>query len=151
MRMATAMMKMVRPPNIRASFVPAQHSDPSFAAMGGFDRPILHGLCSYGIAARALVMTCCGGNPHALKSLGVRFSAPMFPGETLRTEAWRDGANVRFRCSALERNVVPPPCGEGGSRGGEAEREPGGVSCSTQTPAPPRRAWRADPPHKGEG
>lgn len=82
------------------------HVDPLVARAAGFARPILHGLCSYGIAARALVMTCCGGNPHALKSLGVRFSAPMFPGETLRTEAWRDGANVRFRCIALERNVV---------------------------------------------
>ena len=82
------------------------HADPAVARAAGFPRPILHGLCSYGIAARALVHACCGGDPHALKHLGVRFSAPLYPGETLRTEAWRDGASVRFRCIAVERNVV---------------------------------------------
>ena len=82
------------------------HADPAVARAAGFPRPILHGLCSYGIAARAVIRTCCDGNPAALKRLGVRFSAPLYPGETLRTQMWRDGASVRFKCIALERDVV---------------------------------------------
>jgi len=82
------------------------HADPAIARAAGFPRPILHGLCSYGIAARAIVQACCAGDPHALKHLGVRFSAPLYPGETLRTEIWRDGAGIRFRCLAAERDVI---------------------------------------------
>jgi acyl dehydratase len=82
------------------------HADPAVARAAGFERPILHGLCTYGIAARALVRGCCGGDPHALERMEVRFSAPMYPGETLRTEMWRDGTGVRFRCLALGRDVV---------------------------------------------
>lgn len=67
------------------------HSDPSFAAMGGFDRPILHGLCTYGFAGRALLHSLCGGEPARLTSMEGRFSASVFPGEQLTTRIWRTG------------------------------------------------------------
>jgi acyl dehydratase len=82
------------------------HADPKAAAAGGFKTPILHGLCTYGVAGRALVKACCGGDPSRLKSIQVRFSSPVFPGETIRTEMWRDGAQVSFRARVVERDVV---------------------------------------------
>ncbi len=82
------------------------HADPEVAAAGGFKTPILHGLCTYGVAGRALVKACCGGDPARLKSLQVRFSSPVFPGETIRTEVWSDGARVSFRARVVERDVV---------------------------------------------
>lgn len=82
------------------------HADPKIAAAAGFDRPILHGLCTYGIAARAILQLCCGNNPDRLARLSVRFTAPVFPGETIRTEIWRDDDQVRFRCSIPQRDVV---------------------------------------------
>ena len=82
------------------------HADPAVARAAGFPHPILHGLCSYGIVARAIVQACGGGNPHALKYLGVRFSAPLYPGETLRTQMWRVDGGVQFDCIAQERGVM---------------------------------------------
>lgn len=82
------------------------HILPEMAAKAGFDRPILHGLCTYGLAARALIMHFCPANPERLKSFAVRFAAPFFPGETLRVEAWTQGDAVQFRALAHERNVV---------------------------------------------
>jgi len=82
------------------------HADPLVAKAAGFDRPILHGLCTYGIAARALIHCCCQDNPALLRRLDARFSAPVFPGETIRTEIWNEARAVRFRCLALERSVV---------------------------------------------
>jgi acyl dehydratase len=82
------------------------HADPKAAAAGGFKTPILHGLCTFGIAGRALINACCGGDPARLKSMQVRFSAPVFPGETIRTEMWLEGARVSFRARAVERGVV---------------------------------------------
>jgi acyl dehydratase len=82
------------------------HADPDFAAAGGFERPILHGLCSYGIACRAVLATYCGYDHTKLTGFDVRFSAPVIPGETLRTEMWRDGDEVAFRMRAVERDVV---------------------------------------------
>lgn len=67
------------------------HSDPSFAAMAGFDRPILHGLCTYGFAGRALLHELCGSDPAGFRSIEGRFSAPVFPGESLSTSVWRTG------------------------------------------------------------
>lgn len=67
------------------------HSDPSFAAMGGFDRPILHGLCTYGFAGRALLHSVCDGDPSRFRSMEGRFSSPVFPGEALTTSIWRTG------------------------------------------------------------
>jgi len=82
------------------------HVDPNMAALGGFDRPILHGLCSFGIAGRALIKLACGSDPTRLKRMQLRFSAPVFPGETIRTEIWRDGAQVSFRARVVERDLV---------------------------------------------
>jgi acyl dehydratase len=67
------------------------HSDPSFAAMGGFDRPILHGLCTYGFTGRALLHELCGSDPARFKGMDARFSSPVMPGESLTVKAWLDG------------------------------------------------------------
>jgi acyl dehydratase len=82
------------------------HADPVAAARGGFKMPILHGLCTYGIAGRALVKSCCGDDPSRLRGLQVRFSSPVFPGETIRTEMWPEGSRVAFRARVVERDVV---------------------------------------------
>jgi len=66
------------------------HIDPNFAKMAGYDRPILHGLCSFGHVARAVIQKFCGGDPDRLTGLEVRFSGVVFPGETLVTEMWRE-------------------------------------------------------------
>lgn len=83
------------------------HSDPSFATLAGFDRPILHGLCTYGFAGRALLGVLCDGDPARFGSIEGRFSSPVFPGEELTTEIWRidDGAVV-FRVLASGDRVV---------------------------------------------
>jgi len=67
------------------------HSDPSFAAMGGFDRPILHGLCTYGFTGRALLHELCGSDPARFSGMDARFSSPVLPGEALTVRAWVDG------------------------------------------------------------
>jgi len=82
------------------------HADPAAAARGGFKTPILHGLCTYGIAGRAIIKACCEDDPSCLRGLQVRFSAPVFPGETVRTEMWPDGSSVSFRARVVERDVV---------------------------------------------
>jgi acyl dehydratase len=82
------------------------HADPRAAAAGGFKTPILHGLCTFGVAGRALIKACCGGDPARLKSMQVRFSAPVFPGETIRTEMWPEGGRISFRARAAERDAV---------------------------------------------
>lgn len=82
------------------------HSDPATARAAGFERPILHGLCTWGIAAHALLAQCADSDPSRLRSLFARFSAPVFPGETLRLELTRDGANVRFRVRVPARDRV---------------------------------------------
>ena len=82
------------------------HADPAVAAKGGFPRPILHGLCTFGIAGHALLRTVCDYKPERLRSLQGRFTAPVFPGETIVTEIWRDDAIVSFRASVKERGKV---------------------------------------------
>jgi len=82
------------------------HAEPAVARAAGFERPILHGLATYAIAGWAIVKTVCGGDPHAIGSIDVRFSSPVYPGETIRTEMWIDGKAVSFRALAVERNVV---------------------------------------------
>lgn len=82
------------------------HIDPAVAKAAGYERPILHGLATFGVAAHALLKTVCGYDPARLVAFGGRFSAPVFPGETIRTEMWRDGAVVSFRATVVERNVV---------------------------------------------
>jgi acyl dehydratase len=73
------------------------HSDPAFAAKGGFPRPILHGMCTYGISGRLLLNAFCCGVPARLRSLSARFTKPVLPGETLSVHAWREARCVRFR------------------------------------------------------
>lgn len=83
------------------------HIDPQVARQGGFDRPILHGLCSYGIAGRAVLKLLCDNDPARLQRLDLRFSTPVFPGETLRTEVWRERpGRAGFRVKVVERDVV---------------------------------------------
>jgi acyl dehydratase len=82
------------------------HADPEVAKAAGFPRPILHGLATFGVAGHAVLKTVCGYDPDRLVAFGGRFSAPVFPGETIRTEIWRDGAMISFRALAVERNVV---------------------------------------------
>ena len=67
------------------------HIDPEAAKFGGFDAPILHGLCTYGHCAQMLLSALCGGDPARFGSLKVRFSSPVLPGDTLRLQAWHDG------------------------------------------------------------
>jgi len=82
------------------------HASPSVAKAAGFERPILHGLCTWGVAGHAILKSCCGYDPAQLRSMALRFSAPVYPGDTIRTEMWRDGGVVSFRARALERDVV---------------------------------------------
>jgi acyl dehydratase len=70
------------------------HSDPKFAAMGGFDRPILHGLCTFGFTGRALLHTLCGSDPDRFVSMAARFSKPVLPGEDLTVAMWETGENA---------------------------------------------------------
>ncbi|MFC3172681.1 MaoC/PaaZ C-terminal domain-containing protein [Novosphingobium bradum] len=74
------------------------HSDPAQARLQGFERPILHGLCTFGFACRGLVTGAAGGDPARLRAMGGRFVKPVFPGEALATEIWQDQpGEVRFR------------------------------------------------------
>ncbi|WP_419825769.1 MaoC/PaaZ C-terminal domain-containing protein [Sphingomonas sp.] len=82
------------------------HADPAVAAAAGFDKPILHGLCSMGVAAKGLVDLFCYGDADRLTSMAVRFTSPVFPGETLRVEAWREEDRIPFRLRAVERDVL---------------------------------------------
>jgi 3-hydroxyacyl-CoA dehydrogenase/3a,7a,12a-trihydroxy-5b-cholest-24-enoyl-CoA hydratase len=82
------------------------HADPGFATSFGFQKPILHGLCSYGFAARHVIGAFAGGDPRLFKSMRVRFADSVFPGETLITEMWRDGDKVTFRTRVKERDKV---------------------------------------------
>ncbi|UCV23638.1 MaoC/PaaZ C-terminal domain-containing protein [Ferribacterium limneticum] len=82
------------------------HADPALARKAGFERPILHGLCTLGIATRAVLQTFCNNDPARLKSLALRFSSPVYPGETIVTEFWQDGPVVSFRARVRERDVV---------------------------------------------
>jgi acyl dehydratase len=83
------------------------HSDPSFAAMGGFDRPILHGLCSYGFTGRALLHTLCGGDANRFEHIEARFASPVLPGEALTVSMWdAGGGEALFTTSVGERVVI---------------------------------------------
>jgi acyl dehydratase len=76
------------------------HIDPAAARKAGFAKPILHGLCTYGIACRAIVETVCAFDPARIARLEGRFTAPVHPGDAITTEIWIDGADLMFRCLA---------------------------------------------------
>jgi acyl dehydratase len=83
------------------------HADPATARAAGFERPILHGLATFGVAGHGLVKRLCDSQPGAVRSVGGRFSSPVFPGETVRVEIWREGpTQALFRASVPARGVV---------------------------------------------
>ncbi|MGK7870071.1 MaoC/PaaZ C-terminal domain-containing protein [Falsiroseomonas sp. E2-1-a20] len=82
------------------------HSDPALAAKAGFPRPILHGLGTFGVVGRALLALVCDGNPEKFGRMECRFSAPVFPGETIRTEIWPDAQGAAFRARVTERDLI---------------------------------------------
>ncbi len=79
------------------------HADPDFAKFGGFDRPILHGLCTFGHAGRAVLAAYCGNDPARLKKFEVRFSGVVFPGETITTDMWKVGPTTIVLSARTER------------------------------------------------
>jgi acyl dehydratase len=82
------------------------HAEPTFAKRAGFPAPILHGLCSYGIACRAVLASVCDHDPARMKSFDVRFTSPVSPGETIHTDIWVDGEVVSFRSRIEARGVT---------------------------------------------
>jgi len=82
------------------------HADPAFAKAAGFPRPILHGLATFGVAGHAILKSVCGYDTARLTGMAGRFSAPVYPGETIRTEMWRDGTVVSYRARVVERDIV---------------------------------------------
>ncbi len=82
------------------------HSDPNFAKAAGFPKPILHGLCTYGVACRSIVKTACDNDVKKLKSFNCRFSSPVFPGETIVTEMWKNGNIINFQSKVKERDKI---------------------------------------------
>ncbi|MHA5053018.1 MaoC/PaaZ C-terminal domain-containing protein [Streptomyces sp. SD15] len=83
------------------------HADPEFAKLAGFDRPILHGLCTYGMTLKAVVDTLLGGDVTRVRSYTTRFAGVVFPGETLRIRMWQGSGGVRVAVSAVERGDAP--------------------------------------------
>jgi acyl dehydratase len=81
------------------------HADPDYARMAGFERPILHGLCTYGIACRAVLESVCEYESSRIHSFDARMSAPVFPGETIRTEIWLENDEVAFRATVPAREA----------------------------------------------
>jgi acyl dehydratase len=82
------------------------HVVPAVAAQAGFERPILHGLSTFGVIGRALIHACCDGDATRLTEMRLRFTAPVYPGDIVLTEVWREDETVRFRASVPSRNVV---------------------------------------------
>ncbi len=82
------------------------HSDPEFAKKAGFDRPILHGMCTYGLSCRAVLQTYADYDPLAFRQHATRFSAPVFPGETVSFDLWKDGNVVSIEGRVKSRNVT---------------------------------------------
>ena len=83
------------------------HADPDFAKLGGFDTPILHGLCTYGIVCKAVVDTLLGGDVTAVARYQVRFTGVVFPGETVVTSMWREGEQIILSATTKERPEKP--------------------------------------------
>ena len=82
------------------------HAEPAVGRAAGFERPILHGLATYGVAGWALTKGLCGGDPSRIASIETRFSSPVYPGETIRTEMWLDGKTASFCARVVQRDVI---------------------------------------------
>lgn len=82
------------------------HSDPGIAKQAGFPRPILHGLCTYGTCCRAIISNALDYDPTRITGFDVRFSAPVFPGDTITVDTWKDGNVLSFRARVQERDAV---------------------------------------------
>ena len=82
------------------------HSDPEFARQAGFPRPILHGMCTYGLTCRAVLQTYADYDAAAFRRHAVRFSAPVYPGETVTVDLWKDGNVISFEARVKARNVT---------------------------------------------
>jgi acyl dehydratase len=82
------------------------HIDAATARQAGFDRPILHGLSTMGVIARAAIHACADGDASRLTELALRFTAPVYPGETICTHIWREANTLHFRATAVERGIV---------------------------------------------
>ena len=82
------------------------HSDPDSAKRSGFPRPILHGLCTYGITCRAILQAVTDFDPDQIKSHRARFSAPVFPGDTITVDIWKDGKEISFEARVKSRNAT---------------------------------------------
>lgn len=83
------------------------HADPEVAKSAGFPRPILQGLCTYGMALHAVLRRCCAYDATRIRNVAARFTASVFPGETIRVQIWRESATlVRFRAQAQARDIV---------------------------------------------
>lgn len=83
------------------------HSDPAFAEAAGFPRPILHGLCSYGLVLRAVVDEVLGGDVTRVHGYGVTFGGIFFPGETMRIRVWQEGTQLLVAATVVERDDAP--------------------------------------------
>ncbi|MFD9072263.1 MaoC/PaaZ C-terminal domain-containing protein [Streptomyces lasiicapitis] len=83
------------------------HADPEFAKLAGFDRPILHGLCTYGMTLKAVVDTVLGGDVSRVRAYATRFAGVVFPGETLRVGMWESEGRVQVAVTAVERGHAP--------------------------------------------
>ncbi|MFT6556979.1 MaoC/PaaZ C-terminal domain-containing protein [Sneathiella sp.] len=82
------------------------HISPPIAAKAGYDRPILHGLCTMGLAGYVLLNECAGGDPQNFAGMSCRFSKPVFPGDTVRTDIWKEGQEFQFRVVVEDRDEV---------------------------------------------
>jgi acyl dehydratase len=82
------------------------HIDPATARSAGLDRPILHGLSTMGVIARALIHVCGAGVASRLGEIALRFTAPVYPGDTICTHIWQKAESLHFRASAIERQVL---------------------------------------------
>jgi acyl dehydratase len=82
------------------------HADPAYAAKAGYKMPILHGRATFSVAGHAILKTLCGYDPARFVAMEGRFSAPVYPGETIRTEMWRDGSVVSFRATVPSRGAT---------------------------------------------
>ncbi|MGW1559150.1 MaoC/PaaZ C-terminal domain-containing protein [Streptomyces sp. NPDC002144] len=83
------------------------HADPEFAKLAGFEKPILHGLCTYGMTLKAVVDTLLGGDVGRVRSYTTRFAGVVYPGETLRVRMWHTAESTRVAVSAVERGDAP--------------------------------------------